>query len=129
LLSNPAISPWVESYRGFSAVYPDTREGSGRHFWVRVGLDKKALIGTMVASSVIVDIARLLIYGVTFFELDFHVLIQQDGFYLVVAGSSAAFIGSFIGSRLLEKVNMSFLKSFIAIMLMLIAPALGFGFI
>lgn len=98
-------------------------------FLVRAGLAKRTLIGTMVVSSVIVDIARLLIYGITFFERDFNLLLKKGGIYLVVAGSLAAFAGSFFGSRLLEKVTLSYLKSFIAIMLLLIALALGSGLI
>jgi uncharacterized membrane protein YfcA len=98
-------------------------------FLVRLGLEKKALIATMVFSAVIVDISRLLVYGITFFERDFRMLYQQGGFYVVFCGIVSAFLGSFIGSRLLEKITLQFIKIFIAVMLLLIAFALGLGWI
>ncbi len=96
-------------------------------FLVRVGLEKKVLIGTMVISAVIVDISRLLIYGLTFFERDFSLMSHQGTFNLVIAGCLAAFVGSFLGSRLLEKITLKSLKLFISIMLFLIAFALAAG--
>jgi hypothetical protein len=98
-------------------------------FLVRVGLEKKTLIGTMILSAVIVDISRLLVYGFTFFEKDFRLLSQQGGHYLVLAGTFAAFTGSFIASRFLEKITLQGLKIFIAVMLMIIAFALGLGWV
>jgi uncharacterized membrane protein YfcA len=83
----------------------------------------------MVVSSVIVDISRLIIYGLTFFERDIFLLKQQGGFNLVLAGCLCAFIGSFIGSRILEKISLQSLKVLIAIMLLLVAITLGFGVI
>lgn len=98
-------------------------------FLMRTNLSKSALIGTMVVSSVIVDISRLIIYGLTFFERDIFLLKQQGGFNLVLAGCLCAFIGSFIGSRILEKISLQSLKVLIAIMLLLVAITLGFGVI
>lgn len=98
-------------------------------FLVRVGLEKKTLIGTMILSAVIVDISRLLVYGFTFFERDFRLLYQQGGHYLVLAGTLAAFTGSFIASRFLEKITLQGLKIFIAVMLVIIAFALGLGWV
>jgi uncharacterized membrane protein YfcA len=83
----------------------------------------------MVVAAVIVDISRLLIYGVTFFERDFRMLSQQDGIGLVVAGSLAAFIGSYIGAKILDKITLKSLQIFIAVMLLIIAVALGMGVI
>jgi uncharacterized membrane protein YfcA len=98
-------------------------------FLVRLGLQKKVLIGNMVLSAVIVDVARLLIYGLTFFERDFRLLYQQDGLNLVLLGSLAAFIGSFFGAKILDKITLKFLQLFIAGALLVIAVALGMGFI
>jgi uncharacterized membrane protein YfcA len=83
----------------------------------------------MVLSAVIVDVARLLIYGLTFFERDFHLLYQQHGLNLVLIGSLAAFVGSFIGAKILDKITLKFLQLFIAGALLVIAVALGMGFI
>jgi uncharacterized membrane protein YfcA len=86
-------------------------------------------LGTMVVSSVVVDVSRLIIYGLTFFQQHFSALAQQGGIGLVIAGSAAAFVGSFIGSRLLEKITLKTLKYAIAVMLLIIAAVLGMGII
>lgn len=96
-------------------------------FLLRTGLEKKVLIGTMVTSAVIVDISRLLVYGLTFFQRDFVLLREQSVTGLVIAGALSAFIGSFVGSRLLEKITLKTLRTFIAVLLFLLAIALGSG--
>ena len=83
----------------------------------------------MVISAVVVDISRLVIYGLTFFQEDFMVLQQQGGMGLVVAGSLSAFVGSFVGSRVLEKVTLRALQIFIAAMMCLLAVVLGLGIV
>lgn len=98
-------------------------------FLLRIGLEKKVLIGTMVISAVVVDISRLVIYGSTFFRKDFVVLQEQGGIGVVIAGSLSAFVGSFIGSRLLEKITLGSLQIFIAMMMFLLAVALGLGIV
>jgi len=125
----PRVIPVGGALSGFFGGLSGHQGALRTAFLVRLGLEKKALISTMVLSAVIVDISRLLIYGLTFFERDFRLLYQQGGVYVVICGVVAAFIGSFIGSRLLEKVTLTFIKFFIATMLILIALALGLGWI
>ncbi len=96
-------------------------------FLVRAGLEKKALVGTMVISAVVVDISRMTAYGLTFLQRDFPVLYEGGVVGMAVAASLAAFIGSFVGSRLLEKITLKFLHTFIAIMLIAIGLAMGLG--
>ena len=98
-------------------------------FLLRAGLDKNALIGTMVISAVVVDCARLVIYGTTFFQEDFIVLKTQGVLGLIAAGSLAAFIGSYAGARLLKKITLAGLQKMIAGMLLLLALALGAGIV
>lgn len=98
-------------------------------FLMRAGLDKNALIGTMVISAVVVDLSRLVIYGATFFGQDFMVLQEQGVIGLIAAGSLSAFIGSFAGARLLKKMTLRALQKMIAIMLFLLAIALGCGIV
>jgi len=52
------------------------------------------------------------------------VLKSQGGIGFVVAGSLAAFLGEFIGYRLLGKITMRFVKIFVGIMLLLLSAAL-----
>ncbi|MGD2185942.1 MAG: sulfite exporter TauE/SafE family protein [Desulfobacterales bacterium] len=98
-------------------------------FLIRAGLPKEIFIGSMVVSAVVVDISRLFVYGATFFARDFEVLKSQGGIELVVAGSLAAFLGAFIGSRLLQKITMRAIQTLVGIMLFILALALGFGLV
>lgn len=98
-------------------------------FLIRAGLEKKAFIGTMVVSAVVVDVSRLFIYGATFFTTHFEVMKNQGGIGLVVAGSLAAFLGAFIGSRLLGKITMHTIQILVGVMMLLLSVALGVGLI
>lgn len=96
-------------------------------FLVRAGLEKKALVGTMVVSAVVVDMARLVVYGATFMHHDSAMLTGQNMLGLVAAGSLAAFVGSFVGARLLHKMTLGALHKIITVMLILLAAAMALG--
>ena len=96
-------------------------------FLIRVGLPKEVFIGSMVVSTVVVDVSRLLVYGSTFFSRDFSILAERGGVGLVVAGSLAAFLGAFIGSRLLKKITMRVIQITVGMMLFMLSIALGTG--
>ena len=98
-------------------------------FLVRSGLDKKTLVGTMIISAVVVDIARLTAYGSTFLQRNFSDLYEGGVVGLAIAASLAAFVGSFVGSRLLDKVTLKTLHTFISIMLILLGLAMAFGIV
>ena len=96
-------------------------------FLIRTGLRKEAFIGSMVVSAVVVDVSRLIVYGSTFFSRDFSILAERGGIGLVVAGSLAAFMGAFLGSRLLQKITMLAIQMLVGILLLALAVALGLG--
>ena len=84
-------------------------------FLVRAGLSKEAFIGTAILSAIVVDLSRMTVYGLTFFARDFEILRAQGGIGLVVAGSLAAFLGAFLGSRLLQKVTMRSIQRLVGV--------------
>jgi hypothetical protein len=98
-------------------------------FLIRAGLHKEVFIGTIVISAVIVDISRLIVYGATFFSKDFEILKNQGGIELVLAGTLAAFLGAFIGSRLLNKITMRSIRILVGVLLFLLALSLGIGIV
>lgn len=98
-------------------------------FLIRTGLNKESFIGTSVVSAVVVDVSRLAVYGITFFSKNFAVLKNQVGIGLIVAAILVAFLGSFIGSRLIKKITMNTIKVIVGILLLLIAVALGSGLV
>jgi uncharacterized membrane protein YfcA len=98
-------------------------------FLIRLGLEKEVFIGTSIVCAVLVDIARLTVYGITFFTKNFALLQNQGGVGLIIAGSLAAFIGAFWGSRLLKKITMRTVKNIVGAMLLMLALALGTGLV
>jgi uncharacterized membrane protein YfcA len=98
-------------------------------FLIRAGLGKEVFIGTIVISAVVVDVSRLLVYGATFFSKDFEILKNQGGVELVLAGTLAAFLGAFIGSRLLNKITMRSIRILVGVLLFLLALSLGIGIV
>lgn len=85
-------------------------------FLLKTGLTKEAFISTGTVSAVIIDIARLLIYGLNFYAAQFDLIGSPLG-KLVIAATAAAFLGSFIGTRLIKKVKLQTLRILVGLML------------
>jgi uncharacterized membrane protein YfcA len=97
-------------------------------FLVKVGLDKQAFIGTSVVSAVAVDVARLLVYGLTFYGDQAATLGAAPG-GAVAAATAAAFAGSFLGARLLDKVTVRSIQLIVGTLLVVVAIGLGTGLV
>lgn len=98
-------------------------------FLARLGLDKRAFLGTVAVTAAVVDVARLLVYGPTVFLKHFRDVGADNRAGLVVAATVAAFAGSFIASRYIHKVTMQTIHRVVGVMLLLLAVALGAGFV
>ncbi len=96
---------------------------------LQAGLDKRAFIGTGVACAVLIDVARLAVYGATFLREPLAGRGGADGWPLVGAATVAAFAGAWLGVRFLEKVTLAGVRRLVATMLVLIALLLGTGWI
>lgn len=96
-------------------------------FLLRSGLEKKSFIGTMVVSAVAVDVVRLIVYGSTFLIKDITVFQQSGMQTLLLAGTLSAFVGSYAGKYLFEKVTSKSIQVIVAVMLLTMGLALGFG--
>jgi hypothetical protein len=97
-------------------------------FLIKTGLDKEAFIGTGTISAIIVDFARLSIYGLAFYSVQFTTL-PSDLFGLVITAMISAFVGSFIGSRLIKKVTIRSIQVLVGIMLVIVGVGLAVGLI
>ena len=94
-------------------------------FLIKAGLDKDEFVGTSTVSSVIVDIARLLTYGLAFYSVSFAQVREVSGY--VIAATSAAFIGAFTGSRLLSKIKLRTIQVLISAMLFIVGAGMLTG--
>jgi uncharacterized protein len=94
-------------------------------FLINIGLSKEGFIGTGTVSAVMVDVARLLVYGAGFYALRFNEV--EDAAELVVAATLAAFVGSFIGARLIHKVTLASVRVIVGVMLVIAGLGLATG--
>lgn len=93
-------------------------------FLIRLQLQKDAFIATGVVIACMVDISRLTIYSGNFLHIHQYLNIP-----LLCLATLAAFLGVFIGNRLLKKVTINFLQITVALFLLLFSVLLGIGVI
>jgi len=93
-------------------------------FLIKAGLTKESFIATGVVISLLVDIPRIVMYGVSLPELHLG-----DHRLLIAAAVLAAFGGAWLGNRLMTKVTLRLVQLLVALMLLGIAAALGSGLI
>lgn len=98
-------------------------------FLIRAGLTKEQFIATGVATAVMVDLSRLIVYGLSFFARNWATLHERGGVGVVAAACLAAFAGSIIGARLIKKMTLAGVRRMVGVLLMLMAAALGAGVI
>jgi uncharacterized membrane protein YfcA len=101
-------------------------------FMVRLGLSKQAFLGTGIVCAVIIDIVRISVYAFDMFgdaegAQDFKSL--ADGWHYVGAGTGAAFIGSYVGRRLIDKVTMEGIRLLVGVMLLCLGIAIAAGIV
>ena len=95
-------------------------------FLVKSGLDTKAFIGTNAVCGFVVDVVRLIVYSATFYMADFA-QISGDIWVLVLLAIFFAFIGSFVGSRLVKKVTLRAVQYVVGVMLLIVGVGLVTG--
>ncbi|MBT8146013.1 MAG: sulfite exporter TauE/SafE family protein [Gammaproteobacteria bacterium] len=93
-------------------------------FLIKAGLDKTQFIATGVTLAVMVDLARLLVYGSS---LAGQSLGGQWPLILTACGS--AFLGSFLGNRLLTKLTYRSVQLAVSTLLAVVAVGLISGLI
>jgi uncharacterized membrane protein YfcA len=91
-------------------------------FLLKAGLTKECFIATGVVISLLVDIPRIIVYGVSLPGL--HL-----GGNLLLPGAAvlAAFGGAWLGSRFLTKVTLRLFQRLVALMLLAMAAGLASG--
>lgn len=126
---DPKLIPLGGAISGFFGGLSGHQGALRTAFLIKAGLQKEVFIGTVVVSAVVVDISRLIIYGTTFFHQSFDVLKNHGGIGLIIAGTVAAFLGAFIGTRLIQKITMRAIQSMVGVMLLMLSITLGLGII
>jgi len=94
-------------------------------FLIKAGLSKDAYVGTGAVSAVIVDVSRLFVYGIAFYNGTIVEVGTIGG--VVVAATSAAFIGSFLGAKLLKKITLRAVQIIVGSMLIVVGTGMAAG--
>jgi Sulfite exporter TauE/SafE. len=97
-------------------------------FLIKAGLSKEEFIGTNVVLAVIVDMGRLLVYGIGLYAAHFTAVSAELG-RLVLAATVFAFLGAYIGKKILTKVTLRAVRMIVGVMLVLLGAGLVFGLI
>jgi uncharacterized membrane protein YfcA len=93
-------------------------------FLVRTGLSKEVFVATGTSIATLIDFSRLGIYTTRLGAISW----QEHSSTLIVA-TICAFIGAWLGSKLLKKVTLDFVQKVVAVMLFGIAVGLIAGVI
>ena len=98
-------------------------------FLAKVGLSTAAFVGTNAVVGLLVDLARISIYGTVFLRGGSDGMHEAQVGDLVLTGIVAAFAGVLLGKRFIGKVTMRAIQILTGSMLLGIALALGVGLI
>lgn len=93
-------------------------------FLIKSGLSKEAFIATGVIIAALVDMTRLSVYATRYASAGL-----SENMTLLITAILAALAGALIGKALLKKVTLKSIQLLVAIMLILVALALGSGFV
>lgn len=96
-------------------------------FLLKAGLSKEAFVATGVVSAVLVDLARLSVYGSGF--LGEHFARSGELGWPVLVATASAFAGAFIGKRMLGKVTYRQVQLVVAAAMLVIGLSLVSGLI
>jgi uncharacterized protein len=93
-------------------------------FLIRSGLNKEAFIASGIVIACMIDFSRLGVYATHFLKSGL-----QENVTLVIAATLSAFIGAYLGSRLLKKITLSTIQIFVTVMLIILSIGIGLGLI
>lgn len=93
-------------------------------FLIKTNLKKETFIATGVVIACLIDVFRLLVYSKGLLKLG-----TDLNFILLLCATLSAFLGAYIGSKLIKKTTLTVIHNLTTIMLIIIALLLGIGLI
>jgi uncharacterized membrane protein YfcA len=91
-------------------------------FLLKAGLEKEAFVATGVVLAVLVDIARIVIYGA---DISAHG--RAIDWPLVTAACTSAFTGAYVGAKVLQKVTFRSVQLIVSALLIVVGVGLIAG--
>jgi len=91
-------------------------------FLIKAGLEKEAFVATGVVLAVMVDLSRMVIYGVS-------VSAHGDAveWPLIIGASVSAFAGAYVGAKMLKKVTLRSVQLMVSALLIVVGIGLTVG--
>ncbi len=120
----PRYLPWGGVLSGFFGGLSGQQGALRTMFLLKAGLSTDGFIATGAAIALLIDVSRLSTYAFQFQAI----VLSTTGPSILVACASA-FVGTFVGSRVLPKVTFVTLRRFVAAFLIAMGLALGAGII
>jgi len=96
-------------------------------FLTPLGLSPTQFVSTQAVLALLVDAARLLVYGGSFFLLRESAAAEAIPWHLVATATVCAFAGAYIGKRLLPKMTVASLRLVVGVLLVVVGLALATG--
>jgi uncharacterized membrane protein YfcA len=119
---NKKYLPYGGAISGFFGGVSGHQGAFRSMFLLKVGLNKEEFVATGAILAVMVDMSRLLVYG-----LDFANQKQINQWPLIIAASVAAFVGAYFGSKILQKTTIRSIQVIVSILLIVISAGLISG--
>lgn len=91
-------------------------------FLIKAGLEKEAFVATGVMLAVMVDLSRMVIYGV---DISAHG--EAIEWRLVLGASVSAFTGAYVGAKILKKVTLRSVQLVVSALLIVVGGGLIAG--
>lgn len=118
--------PWGGVLAGFFGGLSGIQGALRSAFLIKAGLSKEAYVATGVVCAVLVDLARLLVYGSSQM-VSVADAASRDVAVVATAASASAFAGALVGARLLKDLTLKSVQVAVSIMLVGIGLALAAG--
>jgi uncharacterized protein len=93
-------------------------------FLIKSGLSKEAFIATGIVIACLIDFTRIGVYSIRFLKSGL-----QENLPLVITATLSAFIGAYLGSRLLKSVTFSTIQIVVTVFLVMLSLGIGSGLI
>jgi uncharacterized protein len=96
-------------------------------FLIKIGLSKEAFVATGVVSAIMIDAARLTVYGTT--AMENHLDQSRTVLMPVLVASTCALLGTWIAKKMLHKITLRTVQLIVAVGMLVIGLGLLLGLI
>lgn len=121
--------PWGGLLSGFFGGLSGHQGALRSVFLTKVGLGPTGFVATGTFAAIMVDVARLTVYGFGTWQENATGIAESGGWGVVFGAIAMAFLGAFIGKRMLGKVTMDGVRTLVGILLLLIGASLAAGLV